>query len=450
MGRSQHSLVRFDIGHPQYTALLAPDTAFWTLVDRHVTPRTLDAVEHRYAAQADAFTAEMDALRFGVRPAAVYFNPTDRCNLDCTYCYIPAQIRRGGEHMRPERVDEALSILSGFFSRTLPSGTLPQVIFHGSEPLMNATAVFDAIDRHRDAFHFGVQTNGTLLNDRDIEFLTGRGVSIGLSLDGPDALVANRTRHTARGRGVFTDVMATLQALRGYETLSVICTVTAENLETLPALVELLHGLEVPTCMLNPVRCTMPGGLAVRPDEAEHVHHYLEALDRSHALYRQTGRKLVVANFANILLAIVAPTARRLMCDISPCGGGRCFFAVSAHGDVFPCSEFLGLDAFNGGNLFTDDLDVILASPPFRQVMTRATEGIDACRSCPIQHFCGAPCPAEAHELHGDVNRPGAFCDLYAEQTRYAFRSIADGTFEDYLWDDWASGTTTAFDLAAP
>jgi hypothetical protein len=36
----------------------------------------------------------------------------------------------------------------------------------------------------------------------------------------------------------------------------------------------------------------------------------------------QTGRKLVDANFANILIAILAPTARRLMCDISPCGGG--------------------------------------------------------------------------------------------------------------------------------
>ena len=49
---------------------------------------------------------------------------------------------------------------------------------------------------------------------------------------------------------------------------------------------------------------------------------------------RASGRKLVVGNFANLLLGLVAPGARRLMCDISPCGGGRCFFAVGAGGEV--------------------------------------------------------------------------------------------------------------------
>jgi uncharacterized protein len=50
----------------------------------------------------------------------------------------------------------------------------------------------------------------------------------------------------------------------------------------------------------------------------------------------------MVANFANILIGILAPTARRLMCDISPCGGGRAFFALAADGGLYPCSEFIG------------------------------------------------------------------------------------------------------------
>ena len=73
----------------------------------------------------------------------------------------------------------------------------------------------------------------------------------------------------------------------------------------------------------------------------------------------------MVANFANILIAILAPTARRLMCDISPCGGGRSFFALAPNGDLFPCSEFIGLPAFAGGNLFRDKIadDACKASP---------------------------------------------------------------------------------------
>jgi hypothetical protein len=42
-------------------------------------------------------------------------------------------------------------------------------------------------------------------------------------------------------------------------------------------------------------------------------------------LYQETGRRLPIGKLANILMAIIAPGARRLMCDISPCGGGRGF-----------------------------------------------------------------------------------------------------------------------------
>ena len=177
--------------------------------------------------------------------------------------------------------------------------------------------------------------------------------------------------------------------------------------------------------------------------------HYLRALDRTRELYEETGRKLVVANFANILLAILAPQARRLMCDISPCGGGRAFFAVSANGDMFPCSEFIGLAEFKGGNLFADKIDDVLASPAFRKVTDRKVEDIDPCHRCAVRHFCGSPCPAEAHEMNGGMKQPGAFCELYEEQVRYAFRLIADEQQEAYLWDGWDKGTKTTLDMAS-
>jgi uncharacterized protein len=135
------------------------------------------------------------------------------------------------------------------------------------------------------------------------------------------------------------------------------------------------------------------------------------------------------------------------MCDISPCGGGRCFFAVSASGDLFPCSEFIGLPAFRGGNLFQDDIPAALASAAFRQVTERRIEQIEPCRRCAVRHFCGAPCPAEAIEMHGAMHRPGAFCELYEEQVRYALRVIADDRQDAYLWDDWDRGTRTTLNL---
>jgi uncharacterized protein len=439
-----------DIGHDKYVAVIEPDTAFWALVDRDKLADVAlggDLV-NAYRKKAALFAREMNTLRFGLKPSAVYFNPTERCNLNCTYCYIPEKMRRSGRHMSRERLLEALGILKRYFRATVPKGVLPQIIFHGAEPMLNREAVFAGIERYADDFRFGIQTNATLLDDSAIEFLRDRDVSIGISLDASTAAIADRTRTNWEGHGVFQQVIDAMQRLAGYPGWSVICTVSKENLRHLTKLVSFLHEHEVPTCLMNILRCTLPRSRGVKPDDVSAAKYFLQALDKTQELYEKTGRKLIVGNFANILLAIIAPSARRLMCDISPCGGGRCFFALAPGGDMFPCSEFIGLDNFRGGNLFTDDISTVLESEPFRLVTGRKVEDIDPCRHCAIRHFCGSPCPAEAHEMNGGMANVGAFCEFYEEQVRYAFRLIADDKANDYLWDGWDKDMEQTFAMS--
>ncbi len=441
----------FDIHHPAYIALVEPDTAFWGLVrkDKLTEALTGGALLDTWQANAEAFSREMQLLRFHLKPSAVYFNPTERCNLNCSYCYIPEDMRRSGKHMDKAMVLDALHNLHSYFRGHMPADRLPQVIFHGAEPLLAREAIFAAIEQFGDRFRFGVQTNATLLDDAAVSFLTSRGVGVGLSLDGPIAEVADRTRRRWSGKGVFEPVVSAIEKLDGYQNYNVICTMTTENLPHLTAMVEFLHARRVPACMLNVTRCTLPGARTVRGEDDEVSKAYIAALERTHALYRETGRKLVVANFANILIAILAPTARRLMCDISPCGGGRSFFALAANGDVFPCSEFIGLPAFNGGNLFRQPIEEILDSPPFRAVSGRKVEDVPGCDACLIRHFCGSPCPAEAHEMNGGMQEKGAFCQFYEEQVRFALRLIAGGLHEDFLWDGWDNGTEVSCAIGA-
>jgi uncharacterized protein len=446
------AMLPLDIGHPDYMGLIDPDAAFWSLVRKDRLAEALASggpfMKQYLRRRADLLT-EIDALRFGLAPSAVYLNPTDRCNLNCAYCYIPETMRRRGQTMTPERLIEALKILRGYFSRTLPKGSRPQIVFHGAEPMLAREAIFAGIEAFAGDFRFGLQTNGTLLDDEALAFLTSRGVGIGISLDAHVDRIATRTRSTWGRASVFGKVVAAMEKLRDYSNFNVICTVTRENMRHLKAIVDYFHGSGVPVCMLNPVRCTRQGARDVRPRDHELSKHYLAALDRTYELYRKTGRKLIVANFANVLVSIVAPAARRLMCDISPCGGGRCFFAVTASGDLFPCSEFVGTKAFRGGNLFTGSIEEALQSEAFQRVTGRRIEDIVPCGRCAVRHFCGSPCPAEAHEMNGGMNRPGAFCELYEDQVRYALRLIADGRHEAFLWDGWDKGATTTLDIAS-
>ncbi len=197
--------------------------------------------------------------------------------------------------------------------------------------------------------------------------------------------------------------------------------------------------------MLNPVRCTQIGGQLAKPADQVLAGHFIAALDRAWELYQETGRRLVIANFANILIGIAAPTARRLMCDISPCGGGRCFFAVAATGDLYPCSEFIGLPEFRGGNLFDNNVPEVLASPPFRRITGRKVEDFEPCGSCAIRHFCGSPCPAEVFTTSGTMHAPAPYCEFYIEQVKYAFRILADDRLDGFLWEGWNKGTEKTF-----
>ena len=45
------------------------------------------------------------------------------------------------------------------------------------------------------------------------------------------------------------------------------------------------------------------------------------------------------------------------------------------------------------------------------------------------------------------MQRPGAFCELYEEQARYALRLIADEKEDAYLRDGWDAGMSTSIEI---
>lgn len=437
-----------EIGLPDQVAVVEPDTAFWSVVPVADLPEALTGqLLSQFEFHKHNFAQEMHNLRFGLNLSAVYFNPTERCNFNCSYCYLPEEMRRQGRSMDAKEVCFYLEKFADYFANTLPKGIKPQIIFHGSEPMLAKEAVFAGIEHFEDHFLFGVQTNATLLDEQSLEFLQEHQVGIGISLDAPRAEVADLTRKNWQGQGAFAKVVQVIEQLSDYPAYNVITTVTKHNYQYLTELVDFYHQLQVPVVMFNPVRCTRQGGREVKPEDQPFLQAFCQALDRCYELYQQSGQKLVVANFANILASILGPTGRRLMCDITPCGGGRCFFALSAQGEGFPCSEFIGIPGFKGGNLKEQSVEEIMACEPFVQMRSRLVEEIEPCSRCAIRHYCGAPCPAEVYKLNGSLKTPAPFCEFYQGQVQYAFRLIAQGREEAYLWDDWAEETIESFSL---
>lgn len=404
---------------------LDADNCFWAITkqgkkDGAFIPR--DALFF-YEKFKDRLDSEFSDFRFGADLTAVYIDPTDRCNANCSYCYVPRKIRTGGRSMTKDELDFILRKIARYFKN---SERKPVVIFHASEPLLVKDIIFDAISNYRKNFKFGLQTNAILLEKGDVEFLKRERVGVGISLDSNTALTNDALRRAWRSGGNFAKAVKAIEWFGGYEGLNIITTVTKFNVQDQPGLVKFLHARRVPCVLLNPVRFTRASKRGLKPDDKILAKYFIEAVDTAIRLTKGTNHKIIVGNFANVILGIVAPEARRLMCDISPCGGGRCFFTITAKGEMIPCGEFIGLNGFSGGNIFKNSIDEAMQSKPFKVVRSRIVENIEECAACLFRNICGAPCPAELHS-RGGMNQKAIFCEFYKEVIRHAFKIIALG-----------------------
>lgn len=389
--------------------IIDPETNFWGAGD-------LDKLEKLYTRMREKLAAEINDLRFGSDIILLYVNPTDKCNASCPYCYLSHRVKNSGKSMSYHELEAIVRTATDFFNGRGMKGS---VIFHGSEPLLNKKNIFKIIEDYGTDLHFGVQTNGLLLSEEDAAFIREHRVNIGISLDSP----VEEINDYLRGEGQYKKIMDALDWFRGYKGLNVVTTITNHNVDQLSEMVRFLHGKDVRLCLMNPVRGTQKGARSLRPEPLKLASEFIKAVEEAIKLTKE-GKRIVVADFANILLGVIAPSARVMMCDISPCGGGRRFMALTADGNAYPCGEFIGMEEFAGGNIFTDTIDDIAASKNFQRVTQRTVEKIPECRACLFRNMCGAPCPAEIYSTDGNMLSKSYYCEFYKKIAMHAFKVI--------------------------
>lgn len=414
-----NDLTYFNLSAKQ-KVVIDPDNVFWGIIDNSFVPQEILSL---YTKVKGRLNSELNDFRFSQELSAIYIDPTDRCNANCPYCYIPESIRRNGRSMNRKELLFILEKVTEYFRQQKRKAV---IVFHAAEPLLVKDIIFEGIEKFSPEFKFGLQTNATLLKEEDVEFLKRNHVGVGISLDSNLPAINNRLRKTWHSGGNFQKAVKAIEMFEGYEGLNVITTITKFNLSHLVELVKFLHTQKVPCVLLNPVRITQKNSRALKPDEELMAKYFIKAVDKAIELSQKSGQRIIIGNFANIILGIVAPTARRLMCDISPCGGGRCFLTITASGKMIPCGEFIGIKGFSGGNIFKNSIAQAMGSKGFKQVRSRYVEKIEECSDCILRNICGAPCPAELHSL-GNMYQAAIFCEFYKQIIKYGFKLIAEG-----------------------
>lgn len=117
----------------------------------------------------------------------LYLMPTQKCNCQCTYCYIPES-----EKVKSGESDFLLKLTNEFVSnlKTGKHTDTPEIRFIGGEPYMSFDTVYKITDKFLSDVEDGkiiINTNGTLINKQRLSRLKelgGNRVIHIISLDG--------------------------------------------------------------------------------------------------------------------------------------------------------------------------------------------------------------------------------------------------------------------------
>jgi uncharacterized protein len=331
---------------------------------------------------------------------SAWLHLTDRCNLRCSYCYLP--------HVREDMTSETGRAAMDAIFRSAVAHGYPQVKikYAGGEPLLRFTLIQELheyatrlVDQHHLSVDEVVLSNGTLLTPEKAQTLKAQNIRLMISLDGLGEY-HDAHRPYVGGRGSFADVAeAVMLALGVGLAPHISVTVTSRTAAGLPALMRWILDHDLPF-NLNFYRENELSASSVdmRLDEDKIIAGILAAF------------KVIEADLpARNLLPSIVDRSNLLFSHSRTCGVGENYLVFDQNGQIAKCQMHMHKPVTD--LKARDPLAVIRADKI--GVQNLPVNKKDGCRTCEWKNWCAGGCPIMTHRVTGryDVQSPN--CNIY-------------------------------------
>lgn len=343
---------------------------------------------------------------------------TTTCNLACTYCYIDDASRA---RLTPEQFVTIYDKLDAYFDPDVEF----VIVFHGGEPLLLGKdfyrQAFDHLAKQSRSVKTAIQTNLTLMTPEWARLFGDAGCQIGTSVDGTQAMHdANRVHKD--GRGSHHEVLTRIRGVidQGYS-CSAITTLTRTNIQDPDELYEALRSYGATAVYFSLV--FQHGDTAAMPAPGEMG----SALNRLFDRWVADPDPVNLAFFGEMIRAVLDEPGAHT-CRWAP-NCTEYFLAVQPDGQVFPCCDFVGRDAFSYGNVFDQEIDELWRGDLRTSLASRRDTLLahDRCGSCEIESLCHGGCMAK-------TQNPWDGRDYYCPDYRAVYahaREVVTGFLEE-------------------
>ena len=339
------------------------------------------------------------------------------CNLNCAYCFA-SQGKYHGERavMSFEVGKQALDFLVAHSG----SRRNLEVDFFGGEPLMNFDVVKRLVAYARSIeaeagkrFRFTLTTNGMLIDDEVIDFANREMSNVVLSLDGRKE-IHDRCRVDYAGRGSWDTVVPKFQRLvraRGGKNYYIRGTFTHANPDFLED-IKVMLDLGFTELSMEPVVCAEGDPAALTAEDLPVVLRQYEDLARLMLRREREGKPFT---FYHYMLDLAdGPCIYK---RISGCGPGTEYMAVTPWGDLYPCHQFVGEEAFRLGDVWQG----VTREDVREEFAACNVYAREECRTCWARLYCSGGCAANAYHATGSVRGVYEYgCELFRKRMECA------------------------------
>ena len=292
--------------------------------------------------------------------------------------------------------------------------------FFGGEPLMNWDVVKQLVEYARSVekergknFRFTLTTNGMLIDDDVIDFANREMSNVVLSLDGRKE-IHDRLRVDYAGNGSYERIVPKFQKLveaRGNKNYYMRGTFTHANPDFTKDLFHMAD-LGFTELSMEPVVCAPEDPAALTAEDLEIVKDQYELLAKDMLRREKEGKPIT---FYHYMLDLTGGPC--IYKRISGCGSGTEYMAVTPWGDLYPCHQFVGEEAYKLGDIWNGVTNTALREE-FRSCNAYARP---ECNDCWARFYCSGGCAANAFHATGSIRGVyEAGCELFRKRIECA------------------------------
>jgi len=309
-----------------------------------------------------------------------YFHLTDRCNLNCNYCYNVEKRK----NFNDLSIEDWKKIIDKIAS------DLGTITITGGEPFLykDFDILLEYLRKKRNDIRIECISNGNIDYSKNEKFVTIFKLLDKITISCDNILNDDQNR-----KGFCIDLFK-------------------KNIDWINE-----HGFENKTCINSVIARN-------KLDEVKKVKEFTKSrnLKFSYALRlpnKNSDKKYLptINEYKDIILNRQLTTDDLILKDKIPltlkCSAAGSTISIDSQGNCFPCQNF-HYPEFNMGNLLHSDFTAILSSNIAQKIRKHHVLKIEKCNKCNLKFVCTGGCIADIYKLYGDITKhPKILCSYY-------------------------------------